>query len=165
MATTRKILTKAQVEALLSQYIATQTAAEKQARAAYDASVDAARATEQQELNARAQEEVDTAAAAYDAQVVKALVGKRRLAEGLANYGLSHSGAMAAGQAAAERRQQVARQTLAQKRDEALQTLTQKSETLKKSAEAKKQQNTASSEKTLQKSIAEKRLSLSKLMY
>ncbi len=165
MATTRKILTKAQVDALLGEYITAQTAAAKKEQDAYNREADAAREKEQQTLDSEAAKAKKEAADAYDTQVVKSLIGKRRLAEQLANFGLSRSGAAAAGQQAVTRSRQLAERNIATTRDAALAMLKQKSETLKKTTEAKKQKNTASSQKTLNNRIAEKRLSLSKLMY
>ena len=165
MATTRKILTKAQVDALLGEYIATQTAAAKNAQEAYNREADAAYDKEQQALDSEAAKAKQTAAKAYDTQVVKSLIGKRRLAEQLANFGLSRSGAAAAGNQAVARSRQLAERDIAATRTAALDALRQKSETLKKTTEAKKQKNTASSQQSLNNRIAEKRLSLSKLLY
>ena len=152
MATTRKILNQEQVNALLGKYITEQTAAAKKAEDAYNREADAAKAK-------------TTAAKALDTQLVKELVGKRRLAEQLATWGLSRSGAAATGNQAAARQRQVALKDIAATRDAALAAIKQKSEALVKQTEAKKQKNTASSQKTLANRIAEKRLSLSKLMY
>lgn len=165
MATTRKILTKAQVDALLGEYIAAQSAAAKKEQDAYNRQADIQRTTQQKELENQAAKAKKEAADAYDAQVVKSLIGKRRLAEQLANFGLSRSGAAVAGQQAVTRSRQLAERNIAATRDAALAMLKQKSEALQSETEAKKQKNTASSQKTLNNRIAEKRLSLSKLMY
>ena len=165
MATTRKILNQEQVNALLGKYITEQTAAAKKAEDAYNREADVARDKEQQTLNADAAKAKTTAAKALDTQLVKELVGKRRLAEQLATWGLSRSGAAATGNQAAARQRQVALKDIAATRDAALAAIKQKSEALVKQTEAKKQKNTASSQKTLANRIAEKRLSLSKLLY
>ncbi len=165
MSTTRKILTQAQVDALLGEYIAAQSAAAKQAEDAYNREAEVAREKEQKTLEDTAAKEQQTAAVAFDTQVVKTLIGKRRLAEQLASLGLSRSGAAAAGERSANRAGQIAARKFAAARSAALATLKQKSEALHKQTEAKKQKNTASSQKTLKNRIAEKRLSLSKLMY
>lgn len=165
MAGTRKILTAEEVEWLLSEYIAAQSAAAEKAEQAYDRKVDAERDNELDELRRDDIAEQEKANEKYDAQLVKSLIQKRRLAEQVANWGLSDSGIAAAKRQGVVRSRQVAEKNLAKARDTAMEILAGKRNAIYRDANAKKASNRASSQRTLNNRIAEKRLSLEKLMF
>ncbi|MBO5928870.1 MAG: hypothetical protein J6Q42_02505 [Clostridia bacterium] len=165
MAGTRKILTAKEVEWLLGEYIATQSAAAEKAEQAYDHKADAERDEELEKLRQDDIAEQEKANEKYNTQLVKSLIQKRRLAEQVANWGLSDSGIAAAKRQGVVRSRQIAEKNLAKARDAAMEILTRKRNAIHRDTDAKKASNRASSQRTLNNRIAEKRLSLRKLMF
>ncbi len=155
-------LTKLEAERLLKQYIEEQTAAAAVAEEAFNKKADAEYEAQKAELDAEKKEAAQTAAAAYDTQAVQALVNKRRVAEQVANWGLTDSAVAKARQEGVTRLREVARRTTAATQQAALNKINRQTAALSEETARKKQQNTASLQRTLKNKIAEKRLSLSK---
>ena len=162
MATKKSGITKQQAEQLLAQYLEEQKAATALAEDAFNRKADAERDAEKAALGTRREEAKQTAAAAYDTQAVQTLINKRRLAEQMANWGLTNSGLAKAGEQGVARSRQVADRAIAATQKAALADLKRRLNAVDEETRRKKQQNSAALQRTLVNKVAEKRLSLSK---
>lgn len=157
---TRKVFTKKQAEALLAAYEKEQSDAVNKAIAAYDKKADAALQKKKEDAAASDAAAKTAANVAYDEARVKELVARRRIAEQLANWGLSSSGVADSAYAGLSRTRQAQNAEATAKKQASLTATAQALVAAKRETDAKKAENAAAARKTLASKVAEKRLTL-----